>query len=146
MDVDYLKLLPDTDNSIGETNWELSQQATKCLFDHVEMLEEYISFAVEKKVEDVSLRALPVLPEGHEPSGGGLRVFSLRWATGIDWTKERSCIEGIYYDLESKIQHSFREAILFPSLSFLLITPRVGHPCAKWRNCRIYETFELQAK
>lgn len=63
---------------ISETNSELAEQATACLMDNAEMLEEYFSICLCQKSEEedtVMLTALPLLLEGHSPQPHGLPLF-----------------------------------------------------------------------
>jgi len=118
-----------------DTNLSMAQQATACLVDHADMLQEYFSIRIETGKDDhdqVFLTGLPVLLDGHCPQPHGLAIFLLRLATRVDWTEERTCFQDIcrelgnFYallptepkDLESYIRHT-----LFPAISYLLLPP-----------------------
>lgn len=114
----------------NETNQQMAQQATTCLVDHADMLEEYFAIRIEKESGRFFLTGLPVLLDGHSPQPHGLAIFLLRLATRVDWAEERPCFQGIcrelgsYYalvptsraELERYVKHT-----LFPALSFLLL-------------------------
>jgi DNA mismatch repair protein MLH1 len=133
-DDDNADIIKDSDaNSISSnksTNWELATQATTCLMERAEMLDEYFSIRLVKDGDDVYLEALPILLNGYEPSPAGLAVFLLRLATEVNWNDEKPCFRGIcrelghYYSVVEQgksVQH-----MLFPAISCLLSpTPRV---------------------
>lgn len=114
--------------TVNETNENLAQQATKCLLDSADMLEEYFMIRIEKQEDDAILTGLPVLLDGHSPEPHGLAIFLLRLATQVDWADERPCFNGVcqelanYYSmlpaegLEAYVRHT-----LFPALSYLLL-------------------------
>jgi DNA mismatch repair protein MLH1 len=74
---------------ISETNTMLAEQASACLVDNAEMLEEYFSVVIEIDDEDkIMLTGLPVLLEGYTPQTHALPMFLLRLATEVDWSEE----------------------------------------------------------
>jgi len=115
---------------VCETNRMLAEQATACLMDNAEMLEEYFSVAIEKNDEDrIILTGLPVLLEGHTPLPHALPLFLLRLATEVEWSEERLCFQGICRELgafyaelpsgdmiDAHIQHQ-----VFPAITSLLV-------------------------
>lgn len=89
------------------TEWELAEQATQCLIDHVQMLEDYFSFSfkVQNNMKEggddthLFLTGLPILLEGHEPCPHALPLFLLRLATEVNWEEESSCFKDICTEL-----------------------------------------------
>jgi hypothetical protein len=127
---------------VNDTNHNLAKQATMCLLEHADMLEEYFSIRIEKTNSNVyssendrntlnaTLTGMPILLEGHCPEPHGLSIFLLRLATQVEWSEERPCFHAIckelgsYYamlpskeeDLNAFVQHN-----LFPALSYILL-------------------------
>jgi DNA mismatch repair protein MLH1 len=115
---------------VSETNTMLAEQATTCLEENADMLEEYFSVVIEKNDEDmIMLTGLPVLLEGYTPQTHALPLFLLRLATEVDWSEERPCFQGVcrelaafYAELPSDanlgphVQHQ-----IFPAITSLLI-------------------------
>lgn len=97
----------DINFSQDDVNSELAKQATKCLFDNSEMLNEYFSIKFELKNETqhesdegaLLLTGLPIILDGHTPSQHALPLFLLRLATETDWSEEQPCFEGICTEL-----------------------------------------------
>ena len=93
-------------SAVRDTNTDLAAQATKCLSDKAQMLEEYFSIRFVQKIDSASsgkhalmLTGLPVLLDGHSPSPHALPLFLLRLATEVDYTEERRCFEGVCTEL-----------------------------------------------
>jgi DNA mismatch repair protein MLH1 len=130
------------------TNWELASQATQCLMERAEMLDEYFSIRLDRDGESVYIKALPVVLNGYEPLPGGLAVFLLRLATEVNWHEEKPCFRGIcrelghYYSIVGNgksVQHS-----LFPAITVLLSpTPRVESSMRKLTVLsNLYKAFD----
>jgi DNA mismatch repair protein MLH1 len=140
---------------ISETNTMLAEQASACLVDNAEMLEEYFSVVIEIDDEDkIMLTGLPVLLEGYTPQTHALPMFLLRLATEVDWSEEIPCFQGVcrelasFYaelpsdaDLGPHIQHQ-----LFPRLlrSSRAIEGRWGFP--RDETVRVYCVFNDASK
>lgn len=142
----------------NDTNKVLAEQATACLLDHADMLEEYFSIRIEKRTgpdSEVVLTALPVLLEGHTPEPHGLAIFLLRLATQVEWAEERPCFHGIcrelgnYYamlpthanDVVTYVHHT-----LFPAISYLLLPSEHHKSDGNFTNLTnlstLYKVFE----
>mmetsp|Transcript_19814 Transcript_19814/g.30609 ORF Transcript_19814/g.30609 Transcript_19814/m.30609 type:complete len:852 (+) Transcript_19814:124-2679(+) len=104
---------------VSEINSRLAEQATSCLFDNFEMLEEYFSMRLSRKTTEspVMLEALPVLLEGYSPQPYALPLFLLRLATEVDWMDEQPCFEGVCRELGSYYAHTplVRRTVSLPS-------------------------------
>jgi len=83
----------------------LAEQATECLQQHAQMLEEYFSITFQISDDHLNdgtrflLTGLPVLIEGYEPCAYALSLFLLRLATEVDYNDEKSCFKGICSEL-----------------------------------------------
>ena len=129
-----------------ETNSDLSEQATRCLSEHVKMVNDYFSIEFEILHGELYLTGLPILLENHAPQPHALPLFLLRLATEVNWEDEEECFEGICREIGSfyaeipcrdpavtrgtstskgngkdKISEAFVKHTLFPALSFLLV-------------------------
>jgi len=110
----------------NDTNQGMAEQATTCLADHADILEEYFGIRMETQDNQVLLTGLPILLGGHAPEPHGLAIFLLRLATQVEWTEEKPCFQGVcrelghYYallptmngELEKYVRHT-----LFPAPS-----------------------------
>lgn len=109
---------------ISETNQQLARQASTCLLDHREMLEEHYSIGIEKEAMKISLIGMPILLEGYIPQLSGLPLFLLRLATEVDYNDEKASFQGICRELglyygkvpEKDIRHK-----IFPAVCQLII-------------------------
>jgi DNA mismatch repair protein MLH1 len=140
---------------IGETNTMLAEQASACLVDNAEMLEEYFSVVIEIDDEDkIMLTGLPVLLVGYTPQTHALPMFLLRLATEVDWSEEIPCFQGVcrelaaFYaelpsdaDLGPHIQHQ-----VFPAITTLLIPHKTlkedGGFSTLTKLSKLYRVFE----
>lgn len=138
---------------VKEMNDNFAQEATSCLLENADMLEEYFSIRIEKDGDEAILTGLPVLLDGHAPEPHGLPIFLFRLATQVDWSEERLCFQkvceelGSYYamlptdDYETYTRHT-----LFPALSYLLLpTERVkadGNYVVMTKLSTLYKVFE----
>ena len=144
---------------VNDMNHNLAKQATMCLIEHADMLDEYFSIRIEKadrnNILDATLTGMPILLEGHCPEPHGLSIFLLRLATQVDWSEERPCFHaickelGYYYamlpseeeDLNAFVQHN-----LFPALSYLLLPSKQitakGYYNVMTKLSTLYKVFE----
>lgn len=91
---------------VSETNDDIAQQVTDCLWEKASMLREYFSIIIRKddmhkNKSRIVLCGLPLLLRGYEPSLHGIPLFLLRLATEVDWSNEKSCFHHICYELGS---------------------------------------------
>eukprot|EP00559_Dactyliosolen_fragilissimus_P008828 CAMPEP_0184857214 /NCGR_PEP_ID=MMETSP0580-20130426/2371_1 /TAXON_ID=1118495 /ORGANISM="Dactyliosolen fragilissimus" /LENGTH=871 /DNA_ID=CAMNT_0027352679 /DNA_START=548 /DNA_END=3163 /DNA_ORIENTATION=+ len=130
----------------------MARQATKLLYDHRNMLDEY--FSIDLKLEDnqVVLKSMPILLDGHSPAPHAIPLFLLRLVTEVNWNDELECFQGIctelgnYYaeipftlddkentnqdkeDIEDFLVSDKEKKIvqhtIFPALAFLLVLPK----------------------
>jgi DNA mismatch repair protein MLH1 len=140
----------------SDTNQSMAQQATACLVDHADMLQEYFSIRIETTPDgQVLLKGLPVLLDGHCPEPHGLAIFLLRLATRVDWTEERTCFQDICRELgnfyallptEPKELESYIRHTLFPAISYLLLPPerlrKEGFFTDMTKLSTLYKVFE----
>ena len=70
-----------------------AQELVELLVGKAEMVDEY--FAIGIRDEPAVLASLPVLMEQYEPHWGALPAFLYDLATGVDWTEEQPCFEGV---------------------------------------------------
>ena len=139
---------------VSQNNLQLAEQATSCLVDNAEMMNEYYGISIITDRNDKAiLKGLPVLLDGHSPEPHGLGIFLLRLATQVDWSEEKPCFQGIcrelgnYYsslptdDYQSYVQHT-----LFPAISYLLVPPEHfledGNITVMTRLSTLYRVFE----
>lgn len=109
---------------ISETNQQLARQASTCLLDQREMLEEYYSIGIEKEAQKIFLIGMPILLEGYIPPLSGLPLFLLRLATEVDYEDEKASFQGICRELglyygkvpEKDIRHK-----IFPAICQLIV-------------------------
>ncbi len=107
------------------------------------MLEDYFSIAFESKgVNELVLKGLPIILQGHSPSPHALPMFLLRLATQVQWEEEQPCFEGVctelalYYaelmptrsetvslDIDDTIKKHVQH-VLFPAFRYYLMPPR----------------------
>lgn len=133
---------------VNKTNATLAKQATSCLSEKADMLEEYFSIKFERRGKSLFVTGLPVLLEGHSPQPHALPLFLMRLATEVNWMDERLCFQNVctelgsyyseppvandeeenaateapdYIDDEAK---AFVKHTLFPAISFLLVPPK----------------------
>ena len=112
--------------SVNDTNYQLAQDATSCLVENSEMLEEYFCIQIGKpkkssspctntnggdgkigddneesnaKNDDAVLTGLPILLDGHTPQPHGLGIFLFRLATQVNWKEEKACFKGVCEEL-----------------------------------------------
>eukprot|EP00980_Cylindrotheca_fusiformis_P009681 scaffold2141_cov120-Cylindrotheca_fusiformis.AAC.16 len=138
---------------VKEMNDKFAEEATSCLLENADMLEEYFSIRIEKDGDDAILTGLPVLLDGHAPEPHGLPIFLFRLATQVDWSEERPCFQkiceelGNYYSMlptegcEAYVRHT-----LFPALSYLLLPPESikaeGNYATMTKLSTLYKVFE----
>ncbi|KAL3944081.1 MAG: hypothetical protein SGBAC_001867 [Bacillariaceae sp.] len=138
---------------VSEMNQKYAQEATSCLSDKAEMLEEYFSIKLVKNGDDAMLTGLPELLEGHIPEPHGLPTFLLRLATEVDWTEERTCFEKIcvelgnyYASVPTDDHEDYAKYILIPAISYLLIPSEAiktqGYFSVLTKLSTLYKVFE----
>lgn len=138
---------------VSEMNQKYAQEATTCLLDKAEMLEEYFAIQLVKNGDDAMLTGLPELLEGHAPEPCGLPIFLFRLATEVDWTEERPCFQkvceelGNYYaQVPTEGHEDYVKHTLFPAISYLLIPPErmktEGYFTVLTKLSTLYKVFE----
>ena len=133
-DTDDISTLFQPPLKVTDTNQALAKQATACLVQHAEMLNDYYSIRIDTtgRHGKAQLTGLPILIEGYEPSSHGLPLFLLRLASEVDWSEEKRCFYGIcreigsyYAQMPSNVRDDEHRAmvqhVLFPAITTLLV-------------------------